>query len=263
MANVASGQRVADSAPRIVTLLTDFGVSDSYVAEMKAVLLAGAPSATIVDVTHGVPPGDLRTGQYLLTRMWRRFPEGTIHLIVVDPGVGTPRRALAASAHGHFFVAPDNGLLTSLLDSARVVQLTVPDSASATFHGRDVFAPAAARLAAGEALSRLGSEISNAQRTPLPTVREEGEAVVGEVLHIDRFGTLVTNIPREYVTLGSHATVAGGYHAPIHRTFSDVQSGALVAFVGSDGTLEVAARGRSAAQVTGAALGAEVRVTRG
>jgi len=255
-----SRQHVTDSAPRIITLLTDFGISDSYVAEMKAVLYADAPASVVVDITHEVPSGEVQTGQYLLGRTWRWFPKGSVHIAVVDPGVGSARRPLAGAAYGHYFVAPDNGLLTSVLDAAEVVALPTPDAASATFHGRDVFAPAAARLAAGEALGNLGTKVSDAHRTPLPTAREAGEAVIGEVLHIDRFGTLITNIPADWVGGGGLAVVAGGHAAPLHRTFSDVDPGALVAFVGSDGTLEVAARGRSAAQVTGAALGAEVRV---
>ena len=124
----------------IVTLLTDYGAGDSYVAEVKGVILTAVPDATLIDVTHQVSPGDVRAGQFLFNRAWRRFPAGTVHLVVVDPGVGTSRRALAAEAHGHFFVAPDNGLLTSLPEDADFVSLPVPPSASPTFHGRDVFA---------------------------------------------------------------------------------------------------------------------------
>ena len=137
----------------LITLLTDFGTSDSYVAEVKAVLLSRALGAALVDVTHQIPPGDVRAGQYVLARVWHRFPEGTVHLAVVDPGVGTSRRALAAEAAGHYFVAPDNGVLSPLPADARFFELPVPPGAAPSFHGRDLFAPAAAELATGTALS--------------------------------------------------------------------------------------------------------------
>ena len=143
---------------RLITLLTDFGTADSYVGEVKGVLLSAVPAAALVDLTHSVPPGDVRAGAYLLGRAWHRFPAETVHLAVVDPGVGTGRAALALSAHGHYFVGPDNGLFTLVLRDTEVeiVSLATPDGASATFHGRDVFAPAAAALAAGVALASLG-----------------------------------------------------------------------------------------------------------
>src|SRR2546425_910737 len=135
---------------RIITLLTDFGTVDSYVAEVKAVILSRAPEVTLVDISHDVPPGDIRAAQYLLSRAWKRFPVGTIHLAIVDPAVGTERRALVAEAGGHRFLAPDNGLLSFLPPDARFVALPVPRDAAPTFHGRDVFAPAGSALPAGE-----------------------------------------------------------------------------------------------------------------
>src|SRR2546427_4971224 len=128
----------------LVTLLSDFGTTDSYVAEMKGVILSAVPAATLVDITHAVPPGDVRSGAYLLRRTWHRFPPGTIHLAVVDPGVGTERAAFALQVRGHAFVGPDNGLFSPVLRDveAQIVTLVVPAGASPTFHGRDVFAPA-------------------------------------------------------------------------------------------------------------------------
>src|SRR5213593_3493126 len=116
--------------PALITLLTDYGTADSYVAEVKGVLLSRVHGAQLIDITHQVAPGDLRAGQYILSRVWRRFPGGTVHLVVVDPGVGTSRRALAAEADGHYFVAPDNGLLSSLPESARFVELPIPPGAA-------------------------------------------------------------------------------------------------------------------------------------
>lgn len=246
----------------VITLLTDFGRSDSYVAEVKAAMLWVAPGAVIVDIAHDIPLGDVRAAQYLLGRSWRWFPEGAVHLTIVDPGVGTARRALAAAANGHSFLAPDNGLLTPVLDGASVIELGVPQNASPTFHGRDVFAPAAARLALGDDLSALGNAVTDAYRTPLPTPRNQGGIWVGQVVYVDHFGTLITNLDSATLSESADVVLAGGYVAPLGRTFGDVKRGALVAFVGSGGTVEIAARDRSAAQLTGAGVGSEVRVQR-
>jgi S-adenosylmethionine hydrolase len=243
----------------IITLLTDFGLADSYVAEVKGVLLSRAPGAVIVDVTHQVSPGDVRAGQFLLARAWHRFPPGTVHLAVVDPGVGTARRALAAAAGGHWFVAPDNGLL-SFVPAPRFVSLPIPREAAPTFHGRDVFAPAAAALANGARLEDLGSPITDATHAPLPTPHHDGTAVMGEVVYVDRFGTLVSNIPGEQVEPGVRIRVGGGTDVgALRRTFGDVARGTLVALVGSGGTVEIAVRDGSAARLLGVGVGAEVR----
>ena len=140
--------------PRIITLLTDFGTADGYVGEMKGVLLTGAPEATLVDISHEIPAQDVESARLTLARVWRRFPPGTVHLVVVDPGVGTERGALAVASDDRFLVGPDNGVLSPalLIAGTRVVALETPPNASATFHGRDVFAPAAARLASGDRL---------------------------------------------------------------------------------------------------------------
>ena len=246
--------------PPVVTLLTDFGTSDSYVAEMKAVLLGIVPHATLVDVTHDVAPGDVRAAMYLLNRSWRRFPPRTVHLAVVDPGVGTARRALAATAEDHAFVAPDNGLLTPVLDGARIVEVRVPASAAATFHGRDVFAPAAARLANGEPLDGIGRLVIDPLRLHLPTPRRDGESLVGEVVYVDRFGTLVTNVPAAGLPSVESVLVAG-HAAAWGRTFGDVPPGALVAYAGSGGTVEVAVRDGSAGDTLDIGVGGEVRLT--
>jgi S-adenosylmethionine hydrolase len=246
----------------LITLLTDFGISDNYVAEVKAVLVSRAHGAQLIDVTHQISPGDMRAAQYVLSRVWRRFPEGTVHLVVVDPGVGTDRRALAAGAAGHYFVAPDNGVLSPLPEEARFVELAVSTGAAATFHGRDLFAPAAAALANGAALASLGDPITDPYRSPLPSPRHDGTAVVGEVLYVDRFGTLISNIPGELVQPGVRIKVAGTDIERLCRTFGDVEPGQLLAFVGSGGTIEIAVRDGSAARLLGVGVGAEVRANR-
>jgi S-adenosylmethionine hydrolase len=243
----------------IITLLTDFGSVDSYVAEVRAVLLSSAHAAQLVDVSHEVPPGEVRAAQYLLSRVWHRFPVGTVHLAVVDPGVGGPRRALAAAAAGRFFVAPDNGLLSFLPDDARFVSLPVPPGASPTFHARDVFAPAAAQLMFGTALTHLGPLITDPYRAPLPTSRLENGGVVGEVIYVDRFGSLITNIPAAQVPSGGRLQVAGRDVGTLRRAYVDVGRGEVVALIGSGETVEIAVRDGSAARALNAGTGVEVR----
>ncbi|MGH7548090.1 MAG: SAM hydrolase/SAM-dependent halogenase family protein [Gemmatimonadales bacterium] len=243
----------------MITLLTDFGTADSYVGEVKGVLLSRVHGAQLVDITHQAPPGDIRAGQYILSRVWHRFPQGAVHLVVIDPGVGTERRALAAEAEGHYFVAPDNGLLSCLPATARFVSLPIPPGAAPTFHARDVFAPAATQLAHGASLTHLGQPITDPYRSPLPAPHHDGGAVVGEVIYVDRFGTLVSNIPGELVAPGVRVKVGGTEVGTLGRTFGDVVRGQLVALVGSGGTVEIAVRDGSAARLLGVGVGAEVR----
>lgn len=244
----------------VITLLTDFGTTDSYVAEVKGVLLTRAPGVVLVDVTHELRQGDIRAAQVIQGRVWRRFPAGTVHLCVVDPGVGTSRQALAVAAGGHLFVGPDNGVLTAPLEDGVPIALPIPASASPTFHGRDVFAPAAAALAAGASPRDLGPPARDTVRTPLPAPRHEPGGTVGEILLIDRFGNLLTNLPGT-VAPTTRVLVAGTDVGPMRRTFGDVAPGSLVAYVGSGDTVEIAVRNGSAASRLGVAVGAEVRVT--
>lgn len=243
----------------IITLLTDFGTADSYVAELKGVLLSRTTDITLVDISHELPPGDIRAGQYLLSRAWSHFPRGTIHIAVVDPGVGTERRAVAAERGGHRFLAPDNGLLSFLPQDTRFVSLPIPKSAAPTFHGRDVFAPAAAALATSSSIESLGTMITDPYCSPLPTPRVDGLTLVGEVIYVDRFGTLVSNIAGNAVQAGVRIRVEGTDVGSLLRTFRDVARGALVTFVGSGGTVEIAVRDGSAARLLGVGVGAEVR----
>ncbi len=251
---------------RLITLLTDFGTVDSYLAEVKGVLLTAIPEAVLVDVTHSVPPGDVRAAAYLLGRVWHRFPVGTVHFAVVDPGVGTGRAALALGAHGHYFVGPDNGLFTYVLRDAKVqiVSLPTPDGASATFHGRDLFAPAAAALAAGEALAGLGEPFAGMPvRLVYAEPHYEGKSVVGQVVYVDRFGTLVTNLTPDLVPHYAAVEVEGLEVGPLRRTFGDVPTGGLVAYLGSGGQVEIAVRDGSAARRLGMGVGGRVRARLG
>lgn len=247
----------------VLTFLTDYGLADSYVAEVKGAILSLDPAARIVDLTHLVPPGAVASAAYLLGRAWSRFPMGSVHLAVVDPGVGSPRAGLAFRAGGHHFVGPDNGLFSEVLGAVEgdVIALAEPEGATATFHGRDVFGPAAARLLMGYPPGTLGRPLGRAPiLLPQLLPFHSGSTLVGEVIHVDHFGTLVTNIPAGAVPAGGevvyHATTVG----PLRRTFSDVPTGELLALAGSGGRLEIAVRDGSAAVRLGAGLGSEVLV---
>jgi S-adenosylmethionine hydrolase len=272
MGRVGAGARLSGTRGPLplsmsaITLLTDFGTSDSYVAEVKGVLLGICPDAVLVDVSHAVQPGDVRAGAYLLGRVWSRFPRGTVHLVVVDPGVGTARAALALRAHGHGFVGPDNGLFTPVLRDAQVeiVTLPLPPSASATFQGRDLFAPAAASLARGTPLAALGPPFRGMpERLTYTEPRYEGKSVVGEIVYVDRFGTLITNLTPELVPPYAVLEVEGLRIGPLGRTFADVPTGGLVAYVGSGGAVEIAVRDGSAARRLGMGVGGRIRARLG
>jgi hypothetical protein len=250
----------------IITLLTDFGSADHYVAEVKGVLLSRAPGVTLVDVTHGIPPSDIRSAAYVIGRTWHRFPPGSIHLAVVDPGVGSARAALAFAAHGHFFVGPDNGLFTAVLHDAEVeaVVLPVPERASPTFQGRDLFAPAAAALANEVPLHTLGQPFPGIpERLAYTAPHYEGKTVVGEVVYIDRFGSLVTNLTSELVPTYARLEVEDLDLGPLRHTYSDVTAGGLLAYVGSGGAIEIAVRNGSAARRLGVGVGGRVRARLG
>jgi S-adenosyl-L-methionine hydrolase (adenosine-forming) len=249
-----------------VTLTTDFGTSDSYVAEVKGVLLSRAPAAVIVDVSHAIAPGDVRSGAYIIGRTWFRFPPGTIHLAVIDPGVGTNRAALAFGAHAHWFVGPDNGVFTPVLKDAEVdaVVLPTPETAAPTFHGRDLFAPAAAALVNGTPLHGLGQQFEGIpERLAYTLPHFEGKTVVGEIVYIDRFGSLVTNLTTELVPTYARLEIEDLDLGPLRRTYNDVTSGGLLAYIGSGGAIEIAVRNGSAARRLGVGVGGRVRARLG
>lgn len=241
----------------IVTLLTDFGTADGYVAEMKGVLYSILPDAEVVDVTHHVAAQDVEAGRLALARYWRRFPPGTVHVAVVDPGVGSERAALAVQSDERLLVGPDNGLLSPALltATARCVSLTVPPAASATFHGRDVFCPAAAQLARGTPLHALGPahDAPLVRRTPEPQRQADG-SVLGEIISVDRFGNAITNC----LSIRGGSVEAGGRTMTVVRTYADVAPGEPAAIVGSSGLIEVAVRDGSAAALLGLARGDRV-----
>ena len=241
----------------LVTLLTDFGTADGYVGEMKGVLCSSAPEAALVDIAHDVAPQDVDGARLVIARYWRRFPAGTVHLVVVDPGVGSSRAAIAVESEGRFLVGPDNGVLSPALlhAGARCVELPVPAGASATFHGRDVFAPAAAALARGTPLDSLGEVRTSpvVRRTPEAVRRDDG-GIAGVVLAVDRFGNAVTNL----VSWRGGSVEVNGRRLPLVRTYGDVEAGSAAALVGSSGLVEIAVRDGSAAAMLGLKRGSAV-----
>ena len=183
-----------------ITLTTDFGITDPYVGVMKGVIFGIAPAANIIDITHAIEPQNIVQGAHILEAAHRYFAENTVHVAVVDPGVGTPRRAIAVEALEQRFVAPDNGILTPVLGPEAQVYELIEEKyflspRSSTFHGRDIFAPAAAWIASGVELSQMGPLIKDAKTLDLPEVSVKGQSLSGEIIHIDHFGNLVTNIP--------------------------------------------------------------------
>jgi S-adenosylmethionine hydrolase len=250
----------------LLSLLTDFGTADYYVAAVKGTVLRLAPGAAVVDVSHEVPPGDVETAAFLLAAAAPSFPDGTVHLAVVDPGVGSRRRILAARAGGARFVAPDNGLLTPFLDGAEVraverSELFLPGPGQ-TFHGRDRFAPVAAWLLRGEALEELGPAVADPVRLPASPPRREEGRIAGRVIHVDRYGNLVTDIPAAWLPAGPCRAEVDG-HATSRRAgcYVEIPEEEAAMLPGSLGTVELSLNGAPLAHRWGVARGATVMVT--
>jgi S-adenosylmethionine hydrolase len=251
----------------IVTLTTDFGQTDGYVGTMKGVVLGICPKAVLVDISHEIRPQAMRQAAYVLSTAVPYFPPDTVHLVVVDPGVGSERRPIAVQTERARDAAPDNGVLSSVLaqEPARLAvdlaesPVRLPQ-ASATFHGRDIFAPAAAHLALGADLSEIGTPIPTSSLVTLANLQPKAQADgswLGEILHVDRFGNLITNFQTptpQFPTPGSPipnpqiSILLGGVHiSGLSRTFASVAPGELVAYIGSSGCLEIAVREGNAA----------------
>ena len=270
----------------IVTLLTDFGLADVYAGVMKGVVAARAPGAAIVDLSHEIAPQDVFGAAVALESAWHHFPAGSIHLVVVDPGVGTPRRRLAIATAGQYFVGPDNGCLSAALsDEARGMRpaggtyeerpVLLPPSVaafaiedldrigagdpSATFEGRDVFAPAAAYLAAGGRPEELGPPVTEVLAFPAFKAPPGPGGLDGVVIAVDRYGNLITDILATDLPEQPRFVVAGSHIAGLSRTYGAATVPAAIA--GSSGRIEVALPGRSAAEIIGAGRGDRVRVS--
>lgn len=259
--------------PKIITFTTDFGVEDGYAAAMKGVILGICPEITLVDISHAVPRHNIRSGAFVLAGASNYFPAGSIHVAVVDPGVGTERRGIILQAGGHYFVGPDNGLFSWIVKrdpgcSAR--ELDQPrywlQKPSFTFHGRDIFAPVAAHLAAGIPAAHMGKPC-HVEPEAWTDSRFENHAVWGEIIHTDHFGNCITNIHQEDLDrwlngAALSVTVSSRLCFPMRDTYGQSVPGECLALMGSSGFLEIAVNQGSAAELLGLRQGMEVRVTR-
>lgn len=257
--------------PPIITLTTDFGLQDQYVSAMKAVILGISPECRLIDISHEIPPQDVMAGAWVLRNAAMLFPPGTIHLVVVDPGVGTDRNPVAIQIENQFFVGPDNGLFSLIGDEFgyRAVRLTQEkywrEHRSKTFHGRDIFAPVAAHLAEGVQLDDLGEPIGELITYRWATPISDKDGVQGWVVHIDRFGNLISNIPAsliESTARGSGFRIYAGNTIldEIVPAFGSVPDGEPAAYIGSSGTLEIAINKGNARKMLGVEKGAQVSI---
>ncbi len=256
-----------------ITLMTDFGLQDGYAGVMKGVIYRIVPDAKITDISHAIHPQDVRQGCLALGRSYHYFPEGTIHVAVIDPGVGTQRRAIAAKVGKHFYVCPDNGLITIPMKQAQqtgeaieVVKLDQPrywlPQVSNVFHGRDIFAPVAAHLANGTPLHEMGSKIEDAVQLEMPEPKAVAHGWRAEVIDIDRFGNLGTNLTEEQLKGQKVARVRVGEKEieGLVKSYGEREPGSLVALIGADGELAISVVNGSAAKRLKAQVGTQVDV---
>ena len=262
-----------------ISILSDFGTDDEYVGVMKGVVLSICPSVSIVDITHQIDPQDVHQAAYLIPSYYHYFPEGTVHIVVVDPGVGSQRDILAVTHGGHFFIAPDNGVLTLLLNTGKSDTIIRVDNTdyfleplSSTFHGRDIFAAVGAHLSCGIELDALGTRTDVKDIVRLKglncRISQTGE-LIGKIVSIDRFGNLITNI--DSISLAAFCQTSALKHALIHigslvisdlsRTYSDVAPTAPLALIGSRNYLEIAVNGGNAKEKLKTQKGDPVRLT--
>lgn len=252
----------------LITLTTDFGLKDPYQGAMKGAMLSVNRDARIIDITHLVSPGDIVEGALIMLESCGFFPEGTIHVGVVDPGVGGERRAILVETERFFFVGPDNGLFSLALRGAnvrRIIHLTEKkyfrDEVSNTFHGRDIFGPVAAHLSRGVSPAEFGPEITDIRGISLPATAREKGVIAGEVIYVDSFGNIITNIEKdEALSFGEDASVElnGKKAGSLKRTYSEAPKGAQLALISSSGLLEIAVNGGDAARLFNAQVGDKV-----
>lgn len=262
-----------DLAPSpLITLMTDFGAGDHYVGVMKGVILNINPQVQIVDITHAIPPQDVHAAAFLIDSAYRYFPTGTIHVVVVDPGVGSERRAIVCQTEAAYFICPDNGILTHILQNEKYVRtIAVENSAyflpqvSNTFHGRDIFAPIASHLSRGISIGKLGSPVAQPVQLPIPKPQLTDKAIIGQVIWIDSFGNLVTDISLEILDAledrNSVVICAGGVRIDhLNRSYSESAVGEVLAIVSSFNRLEISINQGNAAQVLGLKRGDTITI---
>ncbi len=255
-----------------VTLLTDFGNKDHFVGTMKGVLHGIAPETTVIDISHDVPPQDIKSAAFLLMCAYSYFQKNTLHVAVVDPGVGSKREIILVKTKNYFFLAPDNGVLSYALEHEKIQNVTEITNEkywlktiSRTFHGRDIFAPVAAHLANGVSPSKLGAKINPAALTlypfPRPAFGKTKNNCMGEILYIDRFGNLITNIPEGALRAFKYAKINGKKIKTLASSYSAGESEVLIALYGSAGFLEIACNGGSAQKKLSAKIGDKIKIS--
>lgn len=246
----------------VITLLTDFGTRDHFVAAMKGVILSINPETTIIDITHEIAPQDVREASFTMRSCYKNFPAGTIFVTVVDPGVGSSRRAIVAESEGYYFIAPDNGVLSFVLQSAVVYEITNKDVlmpvVSNTFHGRDIFAPAAAHLSSVKRPADLGPQVTDPVITSGSIPQKTADGISGEVIHIDRFGNLITNLTPDLLPDFPIVELAGTRIDRVSRTYSEAEHNKLFLITGSAGFIEISVREASAASLLGISPGERI-----
>jgi hypothetical protein len=250
-----------------IALLTDFGTSDWFAASMKGAILCIDPDAAIIDITHEIPAGDIPSAAFCLLSCYSYFPAGTVFVVVVDPGVGSKRPAIALSAGGYFFVAPDNGVLSPTAENHSNIRIRSIENpacmrlpVSTTFHGRDIFAPAAAHISRGFEFDDLGPVQETMVRCALPVAEEHGTMVRGAILYIDRFGNLISNITPALVSCSNARVRVAGTSIPVCSCYADVAEGQLLAVVGSSGFIEISVNQGNAAAQFGIKVGDTVEI---
>lgn len=231
---------------RIITLTTDFGLKDHYVGAMKGVILSINPDVIITDITHEIPPQDIFKATLILRNFYYYYPQGTIHIVVVDPGVGSRRKPIVVQADTYIFLGPDNGIFTFLyseLESVNAFEISNPKyilpKVGSTFDGRDVFAPAAAHLSLGVPIDDLGRQVREPVQLRIKEPVVRGSEIIGEVIYIDSFGNLITNIPAQLIKPESRVYIGGEVIKRISQSYAEVQKGELLAIIGSTGFLEI------------------------
>ncbi|MBD3288135.1 hypothetical protein GF337_04970 [candidate division KSB1 bacterium] len=252
----------------IITFTTDFGDTDGYVGIMKGVILSINPDARLVDISNQVPGHDIGAGAFLLNYSYRYFPVGTVHLVIVDPGVGSTRRAIAVETDNYYFIAPDNGILHYLFQTEKDVKVIdiqnrnyALEKISRTFHGRDIFAPAAAHLSRGLPIDELGPHITDVEHGKITSPEIDADKITGEIAYIDRFGNLICNIPGFVIGNRSCSIQILDFQiGKLSDSYSAGDPGMPVAIIGSSGYLEIAVNKHSAKKFLNAALGDRITV---
>ena len=259
---------------QIITLTTDFGLADWFVGTMKGIIVGVNPRGSIIDITHDISPGDIRAGAFALAASCRFFPKGTIHVAVVDPGVGSHRKAIAVQTANYFFVGPDNGVLSWALRQEKIKTIRALESKeyflhpiSSTFHGRDIFAPVAAHLARGVSISKLGPPLKEFVRLPWPQPARSRNRVAGEVIYIDHFGNGITNLDNKLLPESKQTSceIQGNkrqWLCPLRSFYQAVPPKKPVAVMGSSGFLEIGVNGGSAEKLLGLKTGSRVVLAR-